>query len=616
LAERAFETPLGDLAAFLTTAREHRQTALVAALWKALTGDPRRLAERAFEASPHLVAAFLMTAREHGQTALLAALWKALAGDPQRLAERAFETPLGDLAAFLATARQHGQTVLAAALWRALSADPQRLAERAFQTPPHLIIAFLATAREHRQTALAAALWRALTENPERLAKLAFDTPLDQLAAFLATARENGQTVLLEALWKVLAEDPQRLAGRALATPLDQSAAFLATAREHGQTALVAALWQALADAPQRLAARILEAPLDQLAALLAAAREQGQTVLVAAFWKALADDPQAMADKITAAAPNKIMPLLVQLPPELSETGAAIARCLDVGKWSYGDYRSARFSTGAPGLALTFGRLGRKDLQDALLANVLRRANPADFSEASSGLLEMSRVLGHVPEGDEHLVPGFLRAVVTRSWLTACYAATSIQGLAGALTSLSACQPPGVKQLFWHSTLNRRLSAVLADLGAMSDAALSGAVQLLGACESLGLVVRPRALDAAPLDRIGKLPVETLPHRAGSEKVEAWQRQLWLGLRVAARLANGRLVADLTAMDETLRLWTAGLAETSASPGSTQHRIDASMVRWLERCLTAGSGQLLREDEPLWRLTGFPDASGLPQVG
>ena len=89
---------------------------------------------------------------------------------------------------------------------------------------------------------------------------------------------------------------------------------------------------------------------------------------------------------------------------------------------------------------------------------------------------------------------------------------------------------------------------------------------------------------------------------------VDAWQRQLWFGLRVLAVHFPGALRTDQSVVEHTLDLWRNNTLETNSKPDGTPHRINESMVRWLTRCAETGTGQLIPDDEPLWLLTGFPD--------
>jgi len=94
-------------------------------------------------------------------------------------------------------------------------------------------------------------------------------------------------------------------------------------------------------------------------------------------------------------------------------------------------------------------------------------------------------------------------------------------------------------------------------------------------------------------LGTIGTLPVDALPHRAEAIKVENWQFQLWLGLRAVTKVTGKPLVVPSAATAQTLDLWRCNVAESSINVASVEHRVNLSMVAWLERCLRENQGLL-----------------------
>ena len=122
LAARAWETPLGDLASFLDTAKRHERD--VGPLWDAIEAEPDKLAARAWETPLHFVASFLDTAKRHKRA--VGPLWDAIEAEPDKLVARAWETPLDHLASFLDTAKRHERAV--GPLWEAIEAEPDKLA--------------------------------------------------------------------------------------------------------------------------------------------------------------------------------------------------------------------------------------------------------------------------------------------------------------------------------------------------------------------------------------------------------------------------------------------------------------------------------------------------------
>jgi hypothetical protein len=57
-------------------------------------------------------------------------------------------------------------------------------------------------------------------------------------------------------------------------------------------------------------------------------------------------------------------------------------------------------------------------------------------------------------------------------------------------------------------------------------------------------------------------------------------------GFRVATSLVPGKVMVDPVQVGKTLDLWRVNLAATSAAPDSIRHRLNASMVEWLEQCV------------------------------
>jgi hypothetical protein len=172
--------------------------------------------------------------------------------------------------------------------------------------------------------------------------------------------------------------------------------------------------------------------------------------------------------------------------------------------------------------------------------------------------------------------------------------------------------QPPSVVRVFWNKALGARVSQELSRLRLLDDQGLNAAIQLIGGASLAGWPIDKRLLLNAPANRVGQLP-EIVRHRPEANIVEQWQRQLWCGLRVFASIGPGPLHVNPTAIIETLDLWHKnidGAGEwpgTNGQPGTTAHRINVSMVEWLEGCVQTKTGHLLPHKEPLWTLVGFP---------
>ena len=85
----------------------------------------------------------------------------------------------------------------------------------------------------------------------------------------------------------------------------------------------------------------------------------------------------------------------------------------------------------------------------------------------------------------------------------------------------------------------------------------------------------------------LAKLPVEVLPHTPDAARVDAWQFQLWLGLRAAVFTTGKPLSVEREVVEKTLELWRVNLAESEQSGGG--HRAphqhgDGSVARSLSQ--------------------------------
>ena len=72
---------------------------------------------------------------------------------------------------------------------------------------------------------------------------------------------------------------------------------------------------------------------------------------------------------------------------------------------------------------------------------------------------------------------------------------------------------------------------------------------------------------------------------------MEAYQYNLWLGLWALASVTGRPLPIAPAVLARTLELWRVNLAESSSDPHSTEHRVDQSMVDWLEKSLCGKEG-------------------------
>jgi len=540
---------------------------------------------------------FQAHAAKNGRQELIDGLYDAWQADPDRLAERAFETPLGDLATFIDTAMKHQREPLVKGLWTAFDA------ERAFETPLGDLATFINTAMKHQWEPPVKRLWTALDAEPDRLAERAFETPLQLVATFIDTAMRHQGEPHVKRLWTAFDDEPDRLAERAFETPLGDLTTFINTAMKYQREPLVKRLWTAFDDAPDRLAERAFETPLDHLAAFIDTATKHQREPLVKGLWMALEKKPNKLQAAATELDGNSLRGFLMRAPKAIGRL--AIAN-LDVADWTFNSHSKKAIFWGAPKLATQFANLGRPDLATLLRRYLLHSADPKWFAVPHGAILDVAILLNATAASEQSNVEAFVGKVCSPAWLTRQYSGrTNDAVIAGAFVLLALSQPPSILGRFWSPALTERVERVLAGLAGAEGDALGGCVQFLGAAQLIGWRTH-QPLTAANLNRIAQLPLDVLPHRPEADGIESYQRNLWFGLRAVASLATASLYLGRAVIDETLKRWQVTLQDNVAEPEGTSHRLDHSMVSWLEACARDGRGFLLPSQEPLWRIIGF----------
>jgi hypothetical protein len=493
--------------------------------------------------------------------------------------------------------------------WQMFVAEPSKLSDTAAARPLQEIAAFLTRASRQQHSIAIDALWRALLLRIDTVPERAFNTPPSHLVAFLNVAAQQDQRDFGEKLWKAIDAQPDRLTEYLLSTTLDDLSVFLDTAYRQDQKSMVGRLWDALAAQLARLVERAYETSIDHVRALLRIADQQGQSVLIEDLWRAIASQRDRLQERASDLLPRELVAMLTSAPDYVRKQ---VVGGFSVERWSYDANQVHRFSTGAPGLAGLFGLNGRSDLKNALVENILMRRNPADFNELGVGLIEMSRMASFVEPHQQIAFVELIDNVCTEEWLEGCYRYGSTTGLAGALHMIAVHQPRAVIRRFWSQALARRLRREFSQLATRDDFGISAVIQLLGTAQLSGSKISSSLFEGVPLARISRLP-KIIGHRSTAKIVEQWQRQLWFGLRVVASTALGPLIVDPESTNQTLDLWRRNIdgagdwPGTKEQPDTTAHRINASMVDWLTRCVSIDGGALFPNQEPLWALTGFP---------
>jgi hypothetical protein len=602
-------------------------------LWEAIEKEPDKLAARAWETPLHLLASFLETAKRHERD--VAPLWEAIEKEPDTLVARAWEMPLEYVASFLNTAKDHGRDV--GPLWEAVEKEPDKLAARAWETPLDKVASFLRAAKDHGRDVRP--LWEAIEKQPDKLAAAAWETPLGDLASFLDITKDHGRAV--GPLWKAIEKEPDKLAARAWEkeTHLDKVASFLRAAKDHKRD--VGPLWEAFEKEPDKLAAAAWETPLGDLASFLDIAKDHGRDVRP--LWKAIEKEPDKLAkthwtdlDKVAAwfhtvqraeRDPQLYVCAFCQDPRKLSDlakrspmgglAGFVHAVPDEIVRIAFADI-TPRYWQNTPGREPLFGatwvakrckEIEREDLASALITLLLRRANWRDFPPRQSmSLFLIAWLLENVPPSERGLVPTFINALCTGSWLGSHYTNVEACGaLANGLFTLGLSQTAEVCTHFHNASLGMRLVRQFQDFGHAAPGERCESIRLLGVAALCGWRANVGAIACASEQLVGTLPETALPHRPENVVIENRQYQLWLGLRTFVSIQRQPLALRRAVIEETFDRWTNNLSGSADHPTSARHRIDQSMTRWLEGCLQLGMPSLQPEPERLWELIGFP---------
>jgi hypothetical protein len=415
---------------------------------------------------------------------------------------------------------------------------------------------------------------------------------LSDVSAFLRTAAKHGQAELLDRLWGAFASEPAQLEKRLLTEELHGISAFLRTAFDQSQLGIVEKSWSFLAGASDSVVNRASRTTLDSFGGFLTTARQQDQNVVAASVWRSFAGNVKQFVKQASAQRPSQLLSFLVLVPSDLKHE---MLQQFHVSDWCYSQYRSQRFSTGA----VARGKVGREDLSQALVANILHRKNSEDFADKKTALLEMSRLVSLATPDQNGELQDLLEAVCTSKWLTGGFRFGSTMALAGALHRIAAHLDQRAARIFQHPELTIRLAREWRTLENAEEGKLSGAVQLLGACQLVGCVPNLEILVTAPLGQMERL-VDAMYQRAG-DATKSWIRQLWHGLRVLASIGPGPMRVDCSVVQHTtLDLWSPPrtLAESghkeetgARKNDTTKHHLDGILTAWLRACVQSLAG-------------------------
>ncbi len=644
LAALIWETPLNDVGSFLEVAQRQRRD--TGPMWAAIEREPDKLAASALQTSLDKVGSFLEVAQRHRRDTDL--LWGAIESEPDKLLACAWQTSFDKLGSFLEVAqRQERDTT---PLWEAIEREPDKLAASAWQTSLDGLGSFLEVAqRQGRDTT---PLWEAIESEPEKLAALVWETSLKPVASFLEVAQRQGRDTA--PLWDAIESKPDELAARAWATSLEHVTHFMEVAYSHKRD--TRQFWLAITGAPDKpeerfrlenLAARAWETTLDGVGAFLDIAKQQDCDS--SRVWQELLSQPAKLAESAWATPLGKLgsfinisnqhgqsieslYEMLANEPDRLSQKGKnapldglvslahhAPAALLEIalreikpGHWNA--TRPGQSMLGGTWLAWNCVGVERTDLAADLLLLLLRRANRRDFPPKGGGFGQACWLLANIPPNALKLVEPFLNAVCTNQWLESAYKEAACGSLARGLRHVALHQTAERCRRFRHLGLAGRLYKELARFETAEAKAQSEIIQLLGSTELSGAwAISSQALTIVRPETISELAVSLLPNSPEVTWLDDRQIQFWLGLRAFVSISKMKIPIPRDVVEKTLELWRENLVNSLLEPNSTSHRVNQSMIEWLENCLSANPVALLPSKQPLWTLVGLPVPLDLP---
>ncbi|QDV90589.1 hypothetical protein RAS2_16690 [Phycisphaerae bacterium RAS2] len=584
----AWATSLDTVGSFLDVARQHGRD--TAPWWALLEGQPEKFTASAWANSLEKVGYFLDVARRHGRNT--APLWALLESQPEKFIASAWANSLDKLGSFLGVAWRHKRDT--APWWALLESQPEKFTASAWATSLDTVGSFLDVARQHgRDTA---PWWALLEGQPEKFIASAWANSLEKVGYFLDLARQHGRDTA--PWWALLEGQPEKFIASAWANSLEKVGYFLDVARRHGRN--TAPLWALLESQPEKFTASAWVTSLDKLGSFLSVARRHKRDT--APWWALLESQPDRLSREGQLATLEALVGFAHHAPLYLLKIALLEIK---PGHWS--SITASEGLVGATWLAWKCANAMRNDLATDLKALLLRRKNWRDFPAQSGGFTQVCWLLANIPASANELVEPFLKTIRTKKWLQIAYAATGCGQLASGLRQLALNQSVNRCQQFNHKGLDRRLEEELGQFESAAPHEQSQIIQFLGCAGLCGWLASQRVLACITIKSLSLLPLSVLPHRPEAKRVEDYQYQLWLGLRVFVGVTRQTLSLDRETISETLLLWRANFAETDSMPTTATHRVNQSMVAWLEICSCADPPALVPPTEPLWTLMGFP---------
>jgi hypothetical protein len=199
--------------------------------------------------------------------------------------------------------------------------------------------------------------------------------------------------------------------------------------------------------------------------------------------------------------------------------------------------------------------------------------------------------LLKNVPPELSGLVPGFLEVFCSNKWLGFQFNNSPCGILALGVGSVALYQTPEVCRRFKNPGLRIRVAKEISRFRQAAPEEQIAILQLLGTAQLLGCSAQREWFTGIRLEAVANLPADTLPHRPDCKKVEMQQYNLWLGMWTLASITGRPLPITSAVLARTLELWRVNLTESSVQPHTAEHRVDQSMVNWLEKSLCGNKG-------------------------
>lgn len=231
------------------------------------------------------------------------------------------------------------------------------------------------------------------------------------------------------------------------------------------------------------------------------------------------------------------------------------------------------------PALDREFQRLGVPELSEAVACSLVNAAEPTQWHTPNIQASHLSQVMRLGRSAGSEAILRFLGCVVTPAWLEELYEKAHSGVLAASLFGLWGYHEELVLDHFRIPALTSRVHREIKHLDALEPKLLSGALQLLGCSALFGIHVNKAHVIWPKIRQVQEVINFAAPSRELTT-IGHIQIQLWLGLRVMARLRSDRAIAEAELGDQILTLW-----KNSTGKTDKQKKLNVWMIDWLEQC-------------------------------